>query len=527
MFSMSSIFTIASDTNVWDALIIVAAASVLLVGSAGGIVALTEKPECHVGPNANAAVCCGREAPPRLLPLLAIIFAFIMEGFVVVKRIALAPKLDQFGREAREMARDDNGGGSKLDNLVINAMTSAMVHDSAQSLHRCAWAQVSFACLLFATPFALLCPRLLGSAVMVGGQLGKVGDYYTFTCPAFCSQLDNATAFDCYTGMESPALFWSLVVSLFLFVIGSVLFWKFTRSFEVESESVDVVHETALILVAYAAGDKRDVVFTAFAKTYREERSLPDATKFAKVVKVTYEQLRTTHEAVREAIGPLANILATFRSGGEDIDVRDHWSWTVDKYERDNRAIRIDGDNLHGLHEVAVKILAVKSPQDSTVSFDNLKSFLRVCKSIRPSLQSMSELFDKGKSDAAEFKTSLSKAQDSAKAIEAAVGRLRAILEESRFEEWPQPMVDAGTALVEAGAPIPALTKLSQTAPNIRAGTAPLSDLKSYLADCSQLPYTIEELEMAIDSLSQLHEARDDKRLGRGFFPELGASGVP
>eukprot|EP00035_Acanthoeca_spectabilis_P013061 m.237338 g.237338 ORF g.237338 m.237338 type:complete len:610 (-) comp15792_c0_seq4:1848-3677(-) len=186
------------STNYWDIMVFSGVTTALGVSTVGGITALATDIECDVARFDTVAVCCAREAPPPLIPIVALVCAVVMFGMVWIRRLNV--KTFQAFRSkvhvaAEEYAKEDEEAKRKaLKKRIFNMLPhSAETVSSTTRVLKCwaCWQMIMAFSLLAIT--CLVLGLVLGSAVIIGGKEGmymnpiKHESYYDFECPSSCS----------------------------------------------------------------------------------------------------------------------------------------------------------------------------------------------------------------------------------------------------------------------------------------------------------------------------------------------------
>lgn len=116
--------------------------------------------------------------------------------------------------------------------------------------------------------------RSLGTAIVVGGNVGTVGDYYDFPCPKSCSIINRTTDFECRLPMESVGIFWFLVLAFGAHLFGSAAFARFihrvigVHSGRIRVKGSGVVPGDGCTLLQFAKGDYQNTQYNSFLDRY-------------------------------------------------------------------------------------------------------------------------------------------------------------------------------------------------------------------------------------------------------------------
>lgn len=190
----------SDGTNYWDLLVFSAVTGALGVSTVGGITALATDIECHVQRFDTVAVCCSKNAPVPLVPIVAFASAVLMIATVWFRRTCGARAFQSFRAHAHQasIAYGDSSkdGEVKLKEIQksreVLALTAGKVKSNRAGLCFWAWLQLLVAVGLIITLFVGL-NLAIGDGIMLGGggdyrnQHGR--NYYDFHCPASCSVL--------------------------------------------------------------------------------------------------------------------------------------------------------------------------------------------------------------------------------------------------------------------------------------------------------------------------------------------------
>ena len=252
------------QTNMWDALAYSATAMAIVVSAAGYFSTLSQKPECNVPASDNVDACCGRQAPPALLPIVGFVAALVMPMFTILRGLFFARSFRNFRLAAVTVAARDTLADDRdilettrisLNNLV--RATGSRKFPTLTNISLLAAVQLIVAAFfMFGLPAIVV--DTLGTAIYQGRSKGTYTDYYNFECDRSCSILTHSPtlaptalptlttptptasvmsttplstaktdSIQCRVESESPVIFWWLVVAFAINFGGALLIAKF------------------------------------------------------------------------------------------------------------------------------------------------------------------------------------------------------------------------------------------------------------------------------------------------------------
>lgn len=250
------------QTNMWDALVYSETAMAIVVSAAGYFSTLSQEPECNVPASDNVDACCGRQAPPALLPIVGFVAALVMPMFTILRGLFFARSFRNFRLAAVAVAARDSLADDRdilettrisLNNLV--RATGSRRFPTLTNISLLAGVQLIIAAFfIFGLPAIVV--DTLGTAIYQGRSKGAHTDYYNFECDRSCSilthsptsaptaqptlttppptaplmsTLSTATSdsIQCRVESESPVIFWWLVVAFAINLSGALLIAKF------------------------------------------------------------------------------------------------------------------------------------------------------------------------------------------------------------------------------------------------------------------------------------------------------------
>jgi hypothetical protein len=274
---------VALDTNYWDIAVLTASALAFGVGAVDGLKSLAEDPDCDAPPNTTLAVCCSRSAPTRLLPIVAVLMAVLMDLFVAIRRLFVASNIHSFRTDVHVLAKSDESTSEISESRVfrstflrVDELADGIGFEGTQSaitnLISLAGVQILFGLLVLPIALGVVC-WYMGSLVIVGSSgHAAEDDYYRFACTSDNCPLLTSDI-ECRIKVENVGVFWSLFVAIFLNFFGSWKFLRFLNGLRTSLKNSVNFDGFAVTLMKFAGGDGRNLAFRVYMEEYNESRS--------------------------------------------------------------------------------------------------------------------------------------------------------------------------------------------------------------------------------------------------------------
>ena len=168
-----------SATPYWEFVIITTSSVCMALATIGGITSLTQSHVCNATEEDNVGVCCGRYAPPPLLPLASLFIGVCKAVILLLDRLWAERHFRGIRSRLHQLAAIEAAGKKSATDTfrttqdVTQNATARRALSTLPRLKRVALLQIVFSVLFFVLIFSLT--DVLGSAIWVGGEIGTVG----------------------------------------------------------------------------------------------------------------------------------------------------------------------------------------------------------------------------------------------------------------------------------------------------------------------------------------------------------------